>query len=225
MKPLFQNIVIEEERVEEEDEVHGLEDKGSTPFLTRAAYERSLSRGTAREFVVPVEQQAHQQMQSAAGPIILEDLKPKASPYSHDYGDLQIYQPIVIPSLVIKKCEVSSPSSYASSSVQKTSPHDFPLGTGVGQNSMPKADMDNLSLDIPKPAQLASTQLERAVYQITEEEDARFLDTSLDVDCSKKDVGADEVFMSPAQEYIGSPFIVIVKATNGSDKCTTIIVV
>jgi len=32
-------------------------------------------------------------------------------------------------------------------------------------------------------------------------------DTSLDVDCSKEDVGADEVFVSSTQEYTSSPFI------------------
>ena len=36
VKTLFQSIVMEEERFEEEDEVHGMEDKGSAPFLTQA---------------------------------------------------------------------------------------------------------------------------------------------------------------------------------------------
>lgn len=49
-----------EEEQPEEEEVHGLEDKGSAPFLTRAAYEEALSKGTAHQFVVPAEQQAHQ---------------------------------------------------------------------------------------------------------------------------------------------------------------------
>lgn len=60
-KPLFQDLVMEEEHFEEEDEVHGMEDKDSAPFLTRATYENSLSKRTAQEFVVPAEQQAYQQ--------------------------------------------------------------------------------------------------------------------------------------------------------------------
>lgn len=47
---------MDEEQPEEEEEVYSLEDKGSAPFLTRAAYERSLSIGTAHQFVVPAEQ-------------------------------------------------------------------------------------------------------------------------------------------------------------------------
>lgn len=53
MKTIFKNIVMEEELFEEEEEVHGLEDKGSSPFLTKVAYEEALSKGTTREFVVP----------------------------------------------------------------------------------------------------------------------------------------------------------------------------
>jgi len=55
VKTLFQNIVMQEEKSEEEEEVHGLEDKDSSPFLTKAAYEKSLSEGTTREFVVAAE--------------------------------------------------------------------------------------------------------------------------------------------------------------------------
>jgi len=40
---------MEKEQPEEEEEVHGLE---GAPFLTRAAYEKELSRGTAGQFVV-----------------------------------------------------------------------------------------------------------------------------------------------------------------------------
>lgn len=58
VKTLFQSIVMEEEKHEEE-EGHGLGDKGSDPFLTRAAYEEELSKGTVHRFVVPIEQQAH----------------------------------------------------------------------------------------------------------------------------------------------------------------------
>ena len=61
VKTLFHNIVMEEEHLEEEDEVHGLENKGSSPFLTKAAYEEALFRGTSCKFVVTAEQQAHQQ--------------------------------------------------------------------------------------------------------------------------------------------------------------------
>ena len=57
VKTLCQNIVTEEEQLEEE-EVHGLE---GAPFLTRAAYEKALSRGTTCQFDVPAEQQAYQQ--------------------------------------------------------------------------------------------------------------------------------------------------------------------
>lgn len=163
---------MEEEHFEEKDKVHGLEDKGNAPFLTRVANEESLSKGTAHDFVVPAEQQAYQQKQPTAGLTILKESEPESSPASNDYPDLQIDPPAIIPSPMIKKGEIDSPSSHASSPVQKTSPHDCPLGTRAGQYLMPKADMDNLSLDIPKPSQLASTQLERAVFQITEEEDA-----------------------------------------------------
>ena len=112
VKTLFQNIVMEEEQYEEEEEVHGLEDKGSAPFLTRAAYERSLSIGIAHQFVVPAEQQANQQKQPTAGPTILEE--PEASPSSNDYADLQLDQPAVIPDPMTNKGVESSPSSYVS---------------------------------------------------------------------------------------------------------------
>ena len=55
------------EELFEEEEVHVLE---GDPFLTRAAYEEALSRGTACQFVVPAEQQAYQQKQSIAGPFL-----------------------------------------------------------------------------------------------------------------------------------------------------------
>jgi len=45
---------------------------------------------------------------------------------------------------------------------------------------------------------------------MTEEEGAQFWDSSLDGDCSNQDVGADDVSVFPAQEYIGSPFILVV---------------
>jgi len=94
---------------------------------------------------------------------ILEDPEPKASQASNDYANLQRDQPAIILSPVVKICEVSSPSSYVSLSIQETIPHNFPLGTRASHNSMTKADMDKLSLDSTKPTQLASTQLERAI--------------------------------------------------------------
>lgn len=88
---------------------------------------------------------------------ILEEPEPKVSPTSHDYANIKIDQLAIIPSPVIKKGEVSSPSSYVSLSVEETIPHDCSLGAKANHNSMPKANMDNLSLDILKPTQLAST--------------------------------------------------------------------
>jgi len=211
VKTLLQNIVMEEEQFEDDDEVHGMEDKGSAPFLTRATYEKSLSKGPAHNFVVPVEQPAADPIilkvlaievrglegspsslsfQSdiqkprihmlEIGPVknepfkkyILEEPEPKANQASDDYANLQVDQLAIILSPIIKKGEISSPSSDVPLSIQGTIPHNCPLGNGAIQNSMPKADMDDLSLDIPKPDQLASTQLEREVFQIIEEEGA-----------------------------------------------------
>lgn len=42
VKTPFQNAVMEEEQFEEDDKIHGMEDKGSATFLTKAAYEKSL---------------------------------------------------------------------------------------------------------------------------------------------------------------------------------------
>jgi len=156
---------------------------------------------------------------------ILEEPEPKASQTSNDYANLQTGQLSVIPNLVIKKGEVNSPSSYVSLFVQETIPHDFSLGVEANYNSMPKADMDNLSLDIPKPTQLASTQLERAVCHITKEEGAQIWDTSLDGACSKKVAGAGEVFVSPTQECIDSPFILIMQATKDTVEYTATLII
>lgn len=194
VKTFFQTNVMEEEQYEEEEEVHGLEDKGSAPFLTRAAYEKSLSISTAHQFVVAAEQQADQQKQPTVVPTILEE--PEASPYSNDYADLQISQPGVIPRPVIKKGEESSPSSFVPLSAQVTIPQSCPLNSEVGHNSKPKVNIDHLSLDILMPAQMASTQIEKAACEVTKEEGAQFWDSSLDVDCSKEDEGADEVSVS-----------------------------
>jgi len=68
--------------------------------------------------------------------------------------------------------EESSPSSYVSLFVQVTIPRSCPLGAEVDHNSMPKANTDHLSLDIPMPTQVVSTWLGRADCQMAEEEDA-----------------------------------------------------
>jgi len=47
---------MEEELFEEEEDVHGLEDKGNAPFLTKISYEEALSKSTAQQFVVATEQ-------------------------------------------------------------------------------------------------------------------------------------------------------------------------
>lgn len=225
VKTIFQNTVMEEQQYEEEDEVHGLEDKGSAPFLTIAAYENELSKGTSHQFFVLVEQQAHQQKQVGADPFILKESEPKASSASNDYVDLQITQPAFFPYRVINKGEEFSPSSYVSLSAQKRIPHSFPLGVEAGHSSILKANTDHFSLDIMKPTQVASTQTEKVTCQMTEEEGAHNWDTSLDVDCSEKNEGADDVSMSPTQEYIGSPFILIVQAIDDKDKYIATIVI
>jgi len=61
-----------------------------TPFLTRVAYEEALSRGTAYEFVVPVEQQDYKHQQSAVDSLILQEFVPETSSSSHDYAYLQV---------------------------------------------------------------------------------------------------------------------------------------
>ena len=42
VKAPFQNVVMEEEHIEDEDEIHCMEDKGSDAFLTLATYEEFL---------------------------------------------------------------------------------------------------------------------------------------------------------------------------------------
>ena len=90
---------------------------------------------------------------------------------------------------------------------------------------MLKANMDNICLDILKPAQVASKQIERAAFQMTEEEGVQLWDSSLDEDCSKKNEGAHDVFVSSTHEYIGTPFILIVQATNDKDKYIATVVI
>lgn len=72
---------------------------------------------------------------------------------------------------------------------------------------------------------MASTQLERVVFQITEEEGAQIWDTSLDGACSKKSIGAGKVFVSHTQGCIDSPFMLIVQATKDIAKYTTTLVI
>jgi len=220
VKTLLQNIVMEE--VQHEEEVHVLE---GAPFLTRDAYEKEISRGTARELVVAAEQKADQQQQSTAGPFILEESVLEACPYSHGYADLPIFQPAFVPSPVIKKGEESSPSSFVSLSAQKKIPHSCPLNTEAEQTLMLKAKTDHLSLDILMSAQMVSTQIERAAYQITEEEDAQSWNSYLDVDCFKKNEGADSVPVTPTQEYTGSLFILVVQIIDDKDKYTAAMII
>ena len=139
VRPLLQNIVMEEELFEEEEEVHGLEDKGSAHFLTRAAYEEALSRDTSYQLVVDVEQQVDQHEQVVADPFILEESELEACPSSHDYADLQIRQHAIIPGPVINKGEESSPSSFVPLSAQMKLPHSCPLNTEARNSSMLKA--------------------------------------------------------------------------------------
>lgn len=195
------------------------------PFLTRAAYEEEISKGTTRELVVATEQQADQRQQSAESPFILQEPVLKANSSSHGYTNLQISQPTIIPRPVIKRGEVSSPSSYASLSAQVAIPQIFPLNTEAEQKSMLNSETDHLSLDILIPAQMDSTQIEREAYQMTEEEDVQLWDSSLNEDCSKKDSGVDNVSMSPTHEHIDTPFIFIVQATGDKDKYTTAMII
>jgi len=90
---------------------------------------------------------------------------------------------------------------------------------------MLKAEADHLSLDILKPAQVASTHIEKAAYQMTEEENVQFWDSSLDEDYSKKNSGANNVSVSPTHEHIGAPFILIVQATGDKDKYTAAMII
>ena len=89
---------------------------------------------------------------------------PKSSSSSHGYANLQISQPVIIPSTMINKGEESSPSFFVPLSAPKTIPLSCPLNTEAEQNSMLKAKTDHLSLDILKLAQMASTQIEEAPY-------------------------------------------------------------
>lgn len=84
---------------------------------------------------------------------------PEASSSSHDYAELQINQPTIIPSTMIKKGEESSPSSFVPLSAQMTIPQGRPSNTEAEQNSMLKTEIDHLSLDILMSTQMAPTQI------------------------------------------------------------------
>jgi len=61
VKAHFQNVVMEEEQIEDEDEIHYMEDKGSAAFLTMATYEEYLlqeqdSQRWDREVVLQIEE-------------------------------------------------------------------------------------------------------------------------------------------------------------------------
>jgi len=60
---------------------------------------------------------------------------------------------------------------------------------------------------------------------MTEEEDVQFWESSLDEGCSKEDAGAGDVCLSSTREYIGSPFLLTVQATDSTKKCTTFIII
>lgn len=72
---------------------------------------------------------------------------------------------------------------------------------------------------------MASTHPEKAVHQITEEQGSQIWGTFFDGACSKEATEANEVFVSLTQECIGSPFILIVQATNDIVEYTTVLVI
>ena len=126
---------------------------------------------------------------------------------------------------MINKGEESSPSSFVSLSAQVKIPQSCPLNAEAGNISMLKAETDHLSLDILIPAQLASIELERVAYQMTEEEGAQSWNSSLDVDYSKKNKGVDYVSVSPAQENDGASSILVVQTTKETDKYTAAMII
>lgn len=73
---------MEEEQPKREEEVHGLKD---APFLTRASYEKELSRGTVYQLVVDAEQQADQQL-------VPPTSKNLCSMLAHFHMAMQIYK-------------------------------------------------------------------------------------------------------------------------------------
>lgn len=71
VKAPFQNVVMEEEQIEDKDEIHCMEDKGSDTFLTLAAYEESLlpeqdSQRWDREVVLQIGEKKRYNLRSNA---------------------------------------------------------------------------------------------------------------------------------------------------------------
>lgn len=60
---------------------------------------------------------------------------------------------------------------------------------------------------------------------MTDEEDAQSWNSYLDVDCFKKNKGADNVSVSPTQEYNGASFILVMKTTKDTDKYTEVMII
>lgn len=149
----------------------------------------------------------------------LEALEPKTIHGSTDYVNLQDDQPAVIISLMIENREDSSPSFYVSLSIYDEILHNYPLDTVASHHPMPKVVMDKLSLEITKPYQLASTQLKKSVFQITEEEGPLIWDMSFDGACCDGAIGIGEVPVSPTQECIDSSFILTFQVTKDTTTC------
>lgn len=76
----------------------------------------------------------------------------EASSSSHDYEDLQVSQPAIIPSPVINKGGETYPSSFVPLPAQEIIPQSYPLNTQAEHNSMLKPETNHLSLDILNPA-------------------------------------------------------------------------
>ena len=96
------------------------------PFLTRAAFEKAISKGTAQQFVVVAEQQVDQQWQLAADRF-LQEFEPKASTSSNAYADLQVEQPAVIASTMIKGGRRKLPIIFCFSVCTNNSPSQLQL--------------------------------------------------------------------------------------------------
>jgi len=120
---------------------------------------------------VPAEQQDyHQQHSAESSLVLLHKSEPDASSSSYGCEDLQIFQLAFVPGPVIKEGEENSPSYFIPLFAQVTSPLSCPMNTEAGNSSMPKLETDHLNLDTLMLAQMASTQVERAVFLLAEEE-------------------------------------------------------
>jgi len=60
---------------------------------------------------------------------------------------------------------------------------------------------------------------------MTEEEDAQFWDSYLDVDYPKPNARGDDVSVSPAQEYNGVSSILVVQTTKDTNKYTAAMII